>query len=286
MCLSRRDTAMRYFIRLMICIVFLGYSICAGMAFADEPAPVAILTYHNFNPTVPGSMNLTPEKLEMQIKWLQENNYTVIPLKDLVSYLQGKNIKLPDRAVVITADDGWESVYKYMYPLVKKYQIPVTLFIYPETISHGIHAMTWAQLKELQKTGLFDIQCHTYGHPNFKQEKKHLSSETYEKFVHKELFDSKKIIEDKLGTQVTLLAWPFGIYDNYLEQQAANAGYAMAFSIDGRHTGRFEKAMSQPRYMILAGQSMKTFAAIMNGTARGMKVKHALLKTNSPWYVS
>jgi peptidoglycan/xylan/chitin deacetylase (PgdA/CDA1 family) len=254
---------MRQIIFLFYSTLFLTCYLWSSIASADNTIKVPILAYHNFNPTVPGSMSITPEKFETQLKWLKENGYTVIPLKDLVSYLENKNGSLPTKSVVITADDGWESVYTYMLPLARKYHIPVTLFIYPNTISHGAHALTWDQLKELQKTGLFDIQGHTYWHPNFKQEKKHLSSEDYQKLVHTQLFTSKDILEKKLGTQITLLAWPFGIYDDYLEQEAAKAGYTMAFSIDARKANKSEKTMSQPRYMIVAGQSMKTFAAIV-----------------------
>lgn len=262
---------MRNYTRLLFGLIFLSLSIWSASVFAENPTSVPILVYHNFNPTVPGSMTLTPARFEEQLKWLKDNGYTVIPLKDLVSALQGKNISLPAKSVVITADDGWESDYTYMLPLVRKYKIPVTLFIYPQTISHGKNALTWDQLKELQKTGLFDIQCHTDGHPNFKQEKKHRTAENYEKFVTAELTHSKKVLEDKLGIKVTLLAWPFGIYNDYLKQEAAKANYTMAFSIDARHTEKSENPMSQPRYMIVVGQSMKTFAAIVNGNAQGKK---------------
>lgn len=260
--------SMRNSIRLLMKTIFLILSLWSVSAIADNSVKVPILTYHNFNPTVPGSMSITPARFESQLKWLKDNGFTVIPLKDLVSYLQGKEIKLPEKPVVITADDGWESVYTYMFPLVKKYQIPVTLFIYPSTISHGAHAMTWNQLKELQKTGLFDIEGHTYWHPNFKQEKKHLSEQEYQNLVHVQLFKSKKILEDKLQTKVSFVAWPFGIYDNYLEQEAANAGYTMAFSIDDRRASKGERPMAEPRYMIIASQSDKRFASIMNGSSK------------------
>jgi peptidoglycan/xylan/chitin deacetylase (PgdA/CDA1 family) len=125
--------------------------------------------------------------------------------------------------------------------------------------------MTWDELKELQKTGLFDIQSHTEGHPNFKQEKKRRSMDSYAKFVEQELVRSKKTLNEKLGIEVTLLAWPFGIYNDYLEQAAANAGYTMAFSIDAEPADRDYKPMAQPRYMILESQSMKTFQTIANG---------------------
>lgn len=231
---------------------------------ADDNRSIPILCYHNFNPTVPGSMNLTPQKLESQIKWLKDNGYNIIPLKDAVAYLEGKSTSLPSKAIVITVDDGWKSAYTYLFPIVKKYNIPVTLFIYPQTISEGKNAMTWDELKTMKQTGLFDIQGHTYSHPNFKQAKKHLSPAAYEKLVNVELVNSKKILEDKLGVKITILAWPFGIYDPYLEKKASDAGYEMALSIDGRPATRRAQPMSMPRFMIIDALSAKRFDAIAN----------------------
>jgi peptidoglycan/xylan/chitin deacetylase (PgdA/CDA1 family) len=248
---------MSFFTRLFQCLFLMALP-C--LVFATN---IPILCYHNFSPTTPGSMNLTPEKLETQIKWLKNNGYTIIPLKEVVDYLQGKRNALPEKPVVITADDGWQSVYNYMLPIVKKYQIPVTLFIYPQTISNGKHAMTWDELRELQQTGLFDIQGHTYSHPNFKQEKRHLTPSRYEKLVKMELVNSKKILEEKLNKEITLLAWPFGIYNDYLEQEANKAGYTMAFSIDARDANKSFRSMAQPRFMIVDGLSMKRFQSIV-----------------------
>jgi hypothetical protein len=125
--------------------------------------------------------------------------------------------------------------------------------------------MTWDQLRELQKTGLFDIQGHTYWHPNFRNEKKRLSQADYEHFVQTQLVSSKKVLEEKLNIKVTLLAWPFGIYDDYLEQEAAKAGYVMAFSIDNRLANRSENKMAEPRYLLVESENMQVFEAIVTG---------------------
>lgn len=255
---------MSFFTRLFYLVSIISFVAFSGATFANEKINIPILCYHNLSPTVPGSMNLTPAKLESQIKWLKDNGFNIISLKEAVEYLKGTRDTLPPKPVVITADDGWESVYTYMVPIVKKYNIPVTLFIYPETISSGKHAMTWEQLKELEKTGLFDVQGHTYSHPNFKQEKRHLSSASFEKAVDMELNKSKKILEEKMGHKILFLAWPFGIYDAYLEQQAAKAGYEMAFTIDAKAANKSYRDMAQPRFMIVDGLSTKTFEGIAN----------------------
>lgn len=270
---------MRYLIN-FLSKIFVLFFIGCSLAIADTSVSVPILAYHVLNPTIPSSMTITPDKFESQIKWLKDNGYTVIPLKQLVSYLQGNNVTLPEKPVVITADDGWKSDYTYMYPIARKYNVPITLFIYPQTISKGKNALTWDQLKELMQTGLFDVQSHTLSHPNFKQAKKHMSQEAYEKFVNKELVDSKKVLEDQLGTKIDLIAWPFGIYDDYLEQQAAKAGYAMAFTIDYRSASKIYRPTAQPRYMIVDSQNMGTFASIVNGKAQGSVDTRALASKN------
>ena len=128
--------------QLIMKIFLLICCICSNASFAEKPISVPILTYHNFDPTVPGSMTISTQKFADQLQWLKENGYTVIPLKELVSYLQGKTNSLPPKPVVITADDGRKSVYIYMLPLIKKYNVPVTLFIYPSAISNASYALT------------------------------------------------------------------------------------------------------------------------------------------------
>jgi peptidoglycan/xylan/chitin deacetylase (PgdA/CDA1 family) len=210
-------------------------------------------------------MTISTARLEEQLQWIKNNGYTVIPLMELVHYLQGKINTLPPKSVVITDDDGRKSVYTYMLPIIRKFNYPVTLFIFPQVISHAPYALTWEELKALQATGLFDIQGHTYWHPNFKQERKHLSEQAYQKLVYVQLVKSKEVIDKHLGTHVTLLAWPFGIYNDYVEQEAKKSGYVMAFSIGARCTARDKDPMAQPRYMIVADQSMKHFEAIVEG---------------------
>lgn len=254
--------------KLLICFLAAMSWFFSPLSFADSTNNIPILCYHNLNPTKAGWMNMTPEKFESQIKWLKDNGFTIIPLKEAVDYLQGNRASIPDKAVVLTADDGWESDFSYMLPIIKKYNVPVTLFIYPQTISQGKNALTWEQLKQLQATGLFDIQGHTYSHPNFRQAKKSMSPAAYEKFVTNELVNSKKILEEKMGTKISFLAWPFGIYNTELENAAKNAGYVMAFTIDYRAANKNFRPMAQPRYMIIDKLSQPTFVGIAN-TAKG-----------------
>ena len=255
-------------LRFFAAILWLAVCFCGQAASAADQVTVPVLVYHRFGPAVADGMTVTTPVFEAQLKWLQDNNYTVIPLRTLVDYLRGSGPPPPPKAVVITADDAHKTVYSDMLPLVKKYHIPVTLFVYPSCISNASYAMTWEQLKEVQQTGLFDLQSHTFWHPNFKREKKKLKPGDYQKLVDTQLKKAKAVLDKKLGTQVDLLAWPFGIYDDFLEKEAGKAGYVAAFSIDRRHAGKSEKIMAEPRYLMVNGDGIKGFAAIIEGRAQ------------------
>jgi peptidoglycan/xylan/chitin deacetylase (PgdA/CDA1 family) len=137
-----------------------------------------------------------------------------------------------------------------MLPLVKKYHIPVSIFVYPSAISNAKYAMTWNQLRELQKTGLFDIQGHTYWHPNFKKDHKKLSDSEYKNFVDMQLIKSKSKLEKELGTKIDVLAWPFGIYDEYLLGRASESGYVATLTLEAHSANGTDNVMKLPRYLL------------------------------------
>jgi peptidoglycan/xylan/chitin deacetylase (PgdA/CDA1 family) len=255
-------------LRVLVVMLVLALGCGGPAASADEPITVPVLVYHRFGPKVADGMTVTTKVFEAQLQWLKDHQYTIIPLRMLVNYLRGQGPPPPPKSVVITADDGHKTVWSDMLPLVRKYNIPVTLFIYPSCISNASYAMTWDQLKKLQQTGLFDIQSHTFWHPNFKKDKKKLKPAEYQKLVDTQLRKSKAVLEKRFGATVDLLAWPFGIYDDDLESNAAKAGYVAAFSIDRRNTSKSEKILAEPRYLMVNGDGTKAFAAIVTGRAQ------------------
>jgi len=231
---------------------------------------VPILLYHRFGPAVSDSMTVTTPVFRSHLEYIRSKGFTVIPLRRLVDYYLKKGPPPPAGSVVIVADDAHKSVYTEMLPLVKEFHVPVTLFVYPSAISNAPYAMTWGQLREVKKTGLFDLQSHTFWHPNFKKEKKRLSGAEYEKFVGTQLRKSKERIEKELDTKVDMLAWPFGIYDDQLISDAASAGYSAAFTIERRHAKSGDNIMKLPRYLMQNSDKGKVFEQIL-GPAQGGK---------------
>lgn len=236
-------------------------------AAAAESFRVPILLYHRFGATVADGMTITTPVFESHMKYLHDNGYKVIPLRQLIDHYLGKAPAPAPKSVVIVEDDAHKSVYSDMLPIIRKYRYPVTIFTYPSAISNAKYAMTWDQLRELKKTGLFDVQSHTYWHPNFKKERKKLTPQALESLVMTQLKKSKSRLESELGSRVDLLAWPFGIYDDYLLKKASEAGYIATFTIERRHATASDSVMKLPRYLLVNADSGKTFVQLLEGNA-------------------
>lgn len=233
-------------------------------AAAERKVPV--LCYHRFASEAVDSMTIKNAAFAEQMEWLKIHGYSVIPLDTAMGYVNGSVKTIPAKSVVITVDDGHKSVYSDMAPMVKKYRIPVTLFIYPSAISNAKYAMNWEQLRELETTKLFRVESHTYWHPNFKKEKKKLSPEEYAAFVDKQLGGAKKKLEERMGHEIKYLAWVFGIYDDALLVDAKKSGYTAAFTIDRQHVSSGDHVMALGRYMVISKHTIKDFERMVDGT--------------------
>jgi len=255
----------------LLVLILLCAALFPGTTWAKPTAPpcagVPILLYHRFGPTVADGMTITTPVFESHLIYLKEHGYTVIPLRRLIEWLRKKAPAPPPGSVVIVEDDAHRTVYSDMLPLAKKYRVPVTVFVYPSAISNATYAMTWDQLRELKKSGLFDIQSHSYWHPNFKREQRKLKPGDYAKLVDSQLRKSREKLEKELGGPVEMLAWPFGIHDDYLQNRAAAAGYSSCLTIERRHVGPDDSTMKLPRYLLVNADRGEAFARILAGRA-------------------
>lgn len=253
----------------LLAFLFLALPLAKGeiqqVAAKVERDEVPILLYHRFGPDVADGMTVTTQMFASHLEYIAKNGYTVIPLRKLIDFYLRKIPALPPKSVVIVTDDAHKSVYTDMLPLVRKYSIPVTLFIYPSAISNATYAMKWDELRALKKTGLFDFQSHTYWHPNFLRERKKLGPADFEKFVDTQLRKPLGKIEKELGTRPDMLAWPFGIYDDDLTGKAKEAGYIAAFTIERRRACSRDGLLRLPRYLVINADKGKRFENILAG---------------------
>jgi peptidoglycan/xylan/chitin deacetylase (PgdA/CDA1 family) len=266
-----QGTFYRFMSKILIAILTAAFTLHfspPGWVRAQASVQVPILLYHRFGPVAADSMTVTTTLFESHLKYLKDNGYRVIPLRELVDYYLGKREAPLPRSVVITVDDGHISVYRDMFPLVRQYHCPATLFIYPSAISNASYAMTWGQLRELKETGIFDLQSHTFWHPNFKKDKKRLTPAEYENLVSMQLRKSKEKLEKELGVRIDMLAWPFGIYDDDLIHRAKEAGYVATYTMERHPAGTLDNVMLLPRYLMTNGDSGRILTTMLAGLPR------------------
>jgi len=244
-----------------------GLAFMFGAHAQTPPTYVPILVYHRFAATVNDSMTVRVATFEAQLRFLKERGYQVVPLRDVVNWLRDPSVKLPPRPIVLTVDDGHRSVFDELRPIVERERLPVTLFVYPSAISNASYALTWEQLRTLKQTGLFDVQSHTYWHPNFKVERRRRTPADFQHFVRTQLDMSRQRIEAEVGGEINLLAWPFGICDDELMALASGEGYIAAFSLEGRSVDRHSRMLALPRFLMVDSYRVAGLAALLGEPA-------------------
>jgi peptidoglycan/xylan/chitin deacetylase (PgdA/CDA1 family) len=189
---------------------------------------------------------------------------------------------IPSKSAVLTFDDGWKSQHEVAWPILKKFNYPVTLFIYTEGIKPGHfsggESMSWDQLAEMRDAGA-DIQGHTATHSDLRKAydkvaKKKLNPQEYEEWLQKEVVGSKQMIEQKLGVKVNCFAVPYGFHNAHIEEVVMKAGYEALFTVYGQPITMHTPLNSVGRYLMEANKP-KTFTdavAAIATTATGPAV--------------
>jgi peptidoglycan/xylan/chitin deacetylase (PgdA/CDA1 family) len=228
---------------------------------ADGIQTVPILCYHRFG-LGPNKMTVTPAQFEAQLDWLARNHYRVLRLGDLTGFLAGRE-PLPQRSVVITIDDGYESVHRHAFPLLRKYGFPATVFIYTDFVG-ARDAMSWAQLRELAASGLFDIQGHSKTHRSLVQRTPAETDADFRQAVDGELRLSRAALERQLaalGVQVRHFAYPYGDANDLVLDSMRRNGFDMGVTVNPGGNAFFAHPLLMRRTMIFGDHDLDAFKA-------------------------
>ena len=175
-----------------------------------------ILQYHLFGSGLPPSTSVTVERFKDQLDALEENNASVWPLSEIISYLkQGKS--LPDMCVGITIDDAYRSVYEKAYPLLVEYKFPATVFVATEGVDMNLKTyLSWDQMREMREHGI-TFASHTHSHAYMIRMREGESEAEWESRVKKDIVTSVKRLESELDIHVDFFAYPYGEYNTRLK---------------------------------------------------------------------
>lgn len=235
---GRMITIRRALVAVLAAAVALG---AASGTAADRPS-VHVLCYHAFLDKK-DPFTFSVDDLARHIAYYKEKGFRFITLKQLIDgSVRGNN------NILVTIDDGNRSVWEACEKVFKPNRIRPVLGIYPNIINRQSYALTWKQLQQL--TRHCDIAAHGWYHLK-------LNDKLYRerpKDFRREIFESKKVLEEKLGQAVTVFIYPFGIRADVTERLLKEAGYQYAFTIEqgGMELpvqGRYN-VLRLPRYML------------------------------------
>jgi peptidoglycan/xylan/chitin deacetylase (PgdA/CDA1 family) len=228
---------------------------------ADAVQTVPILCYHRFG-SGSSKMIVSPAQFEAQLDWLANNHYRVISLDELAQFLAGR-AAVPQRSVVITFDDGYESVHRHAFPALKKHGFTATLFVYTDFVG-ARDALSWAQLQELASSGVIDIQAHSKTHRNLIERAPGESDAAYRQNIDTELRQPRTALERRLGTKgvrVRHFAFPFGDANELVMQTLQQQRYELAVTVNAGGNAFYADPMMLRRTMIFGDHSLDDFKA-------------------------
>lgn len=203
---------------------------------------VAVLMYHDVVPVKEVWFDVTTEEFAEQMNALERAGANVVPLSDVVEHFRSGR-PLPPRAVAITFDDNTLGIYENAFPILMGHGWHSTHFVHTSKV--GVltvkdHA-SWDQLREMEATGLVDVESHTVTHPP------DLRALTDAELAN-ELQESRETIEAQMGHPARFLAYTEGNADERVAQAAQQAGYEAAWGEQRSWTSNPADAFSLPRF--------------------------------------
>ncbi|NOQ15020.1 MAG: polysaccharide deacetylase family protein [Methyloprofundus sp.] len=221
---------------------------------------IPVLSYHNFSKgRSHNKLTISVKNFRKQLNYLKNNGYHVITMVQLVEFINFGQV--PEKSVLISIDDGWISSYEIAYPILREFGFNATLFIPTQYIDSGNKkAVNWSQIKEMLSDNTIDIQCHGKAHRDLSTRKENESFSQYIQAVEKDISNSRQNIYDKLGIQVSALAYPFGRSNPLVMEMLKKQGYKIAFTVKRNGIPFYKQRFLLNRSMIYGSMSINKFA--------------------------
>ena len=254
--------SLKHFARIIICTL----SLFSAFAFAQDR--YGVLAYHSVvdESAAENQKHYFPQTISAQMlikhfNWLKENGYNVISWQQVIDAENGKGT-LPDNAVLLSFDDGYETMYNVVFPLLKAYNYPavfapVTGWLdtpanqkipYADKMLDRSVFATWAQVKEMEQSGLVEVASHTHNlhngikanpsggqlpaviAPEYKNGK-YETEDAYKNRLRSDFALTVQTLVNHIGKKPRVMVWPYGQFNDVAVQIARQAGMPHYFSL-------------------------------------------------------
>ncbi|MGM0481932.1 MAG: polysaccharide deacetylase family protein [Pseudomonadota bacterium] len=190
----------------------------------QQDTSIAVLQYHHVSDSTPAVTSISPKQFARHLDYLVDNNFQVLSITEAHQRIeQGRSF--PDKAVVITFDDGYQNVYHNAAELLQQRNMPYAVFVNPDLMASSPSAyMSWEQLRDLQQGGA-TIVNHGQTHDHLIRRQAGETEAQWQQRMHYDIVTAQQAIDDKLGQQPKYFAYPFGEYDPSLQQLLKQWGF-------------------------------------------------------------
>ncbi len=255
--------------------------------------PYRVMAYHDVRDDVAGDFDpdqsaVSTRNLIEQFTWLRDNDFHPVSIDQIRAARQGRQ-SLPDKAVLLTFDDGLVSVYTRVYPLLKLFDYPAVVSIVTNWIdTDGVvqyagrqlgrgDFLNWSQIFEMQGSGLVEIASHSHdlhkgirGNPQGNLQPAAVtreydgagyeSEEAYRRRIAADLALSVATIVDATGLSPRVMTWPYGAYNDAAASIAAEHGMQISLTVDLDSASR-GRVIRIGRDLIIANPTLFDFSA-------------------------
>ncbi|MCJ8011906.1 polysaccharide deacetylase family protein [Paenibacillus sp. KQZ6P-2] len=217
---------------------------------------VIVLMYHDVRPNPTNSKSLDTAVFEQQLDAMKANGFHWITMDQYADFIT-KGKAVPDNAVLLTFDDGYETFYTDVYPILEQYHVPATSFLIVNTVGNkmhpGIPKLNWDQVLAMHRSGIdfysHTFDSHAYGNiriagrtvdrpepmlmgPEDNKTLHRVETEgEYTTRVTRDLGLSDEILREKLGNTRNILAFPYGGYSKPVIDICHKLGIQVTFSV-------------------------------------------------------
>ena len=254
--------SLKHFAKIIICTL----SLFSTFAFAQDR--YGVLAYHSVvdESAAENQKQYFPQTISAQMlikhfNWLKENGYNVISWQQVIDAENGKGT-LPDNAVLLSFDDGYETMYNVVFPLLKAYNYPAVFapvtgwldtpadqkIAYADKMLDRSVFATWSQVKEMEQNGLVEVASHTHNlhnginanpsggqlpaviAPEYKNGK-YETEDAYKNRLKSDFTRSVQTLVNHIGKKPRVMVWPYGQFNDVAVQLARQAGMSHYFSL-------------------------------------------------------
>lgn len=235
---------------------------------------VPILLYHSVADDASPSYSdwaVGPELFTAHMAYLVEQEYTPLTVGQFAE-MKRNHRDLPAKPVVISFDDGLADFYTGAYPILRRYNLPATLYIVTGHVGKTSRwltkegegdrpMMTWSQIEEVRAGGI-ELGSHTLSHPQ-------LDTLSYEQ-ARREIYEPKAILENQLGQPIRTFAYPHGYHSKAIRDMVKEAGYTSCCAVKHAMSSTADDVFALSRIIVYRNTSVSDLACLLAG--EGLRV--------------